>query len=179
MMRRFLPLFAVLLGACQLSHGSATPLATPAPAMEWPAVVTQAATEVSAGRYGVADRILTDFTTRYPASGEGTESMYWRALFKLDPSNPNASPREAGVLLDNYMSNASAPHRTEAVTLRRLATTLETRSAAAAAPTAAKPDAPAADKSKDDEIARLRDDLARATAELERIKKRLAQPTKP
>jgi hypothetical protein len=180
MIRRWVSLYALVLAAC---HGGSTVETAPLPANEWPSLVSQASQEANAGRYGVADKLLTDFTARYPASSEAGESMYWRAIYKLDPSNPNSSARDAGLLLDTYLSNGSVPHRAEATTLRRLASVLEGRSNAAPAQASARP-APtepstATDKLKDDEIARLKDELAKANAELERIKKRLAQPTKP
>jgi hypothetical protein len=182
MMRKIIPFFALVLAACQLGHGAAVDT-TPAPQAEWPALAAQASQEAGAGRFSIADRLLTDFAARYPASNEAGEATYWRAMYKLDPSNPNASPREAGLLLDAYVANAVAPHRTEAFTLRRIAAVLEGRTTPA--PTQASivrtapVDTQAADKAKDDELARLRDELAKANAELERIRKRLAQPTKP
>jgi hypothetical protein len=142
--------------------------------------MAQASQEAAAGRYAVADKLLADFTTRYPASGEGAESMFWRAVFRMDPSNPNASTHDASVLLENYLANPSAPRRGEATTLRRVINALEAKPSAVQSATPAKTSAdPAPDKAKDDEIARLKDELAKANAELERIKKRLAQPTKP
>ncbi len=168
---------AVALAACH--GGSSSAVSVPAPEAELPALVSQAAQEAGAGRYGVADRILADFTARYPASSEGAECMYWRAIYKLDPANPNAAPREAIGLLDGYAANPNAPHRVEAVTLRRLAAVLEMRTSAI--PTIVQRPAvdATADKSKDEEMDRLKDELAKANAELDRIKKRLAQPTKP
>lgn len=145
---------------------------------EGTATILQAAQEIGAGRYGVADRILFDYAARYPASPEATDMMYWRALYKLDPANPNAAPREAIALLDSYVVAGAGTHKVEAQTLRRLATTMEARAVAApglAGP--AKTDAPKPeDKAKDEELQRVKDELAKANAELERIKRRLAQP---
>ena len=179
MMRRCVPLLACLLAACSLRSAPAANLA-PTPQTEYPALLAQASQEASAGRFNTADRLLTDFSAHYPASGEAVESMYWRALYKLDPSNANGSMREAAVLLDSYLTSANAAHRAEALTMRRIVTAVEAR-AAARTEVGPKPvaDAPVADKAKDDEIARLKDELAKTTAELDRIKKRLAQPTKP
>jgi len=141
--------------------------------------MSQASQEAAAGRYGVADRLLTDFTSRYPASSEAAESMFWRAVFKLDPQNPNASTHDAGVLLDSYLANGLAPRRGEAGALRRVVSALEAKPTVVQSATPAKAADATPDKAKDDEIARLKDELAKANAELERIKKRLAQPTKP
>jgi hypothetical protein len=156
-----------------------TRLADPIPAgrTEWTPLLLQAAQEAGAGRYGGADKLLGDFAVRYPASAEATEAMYWRALYKLDPANPAGGPKEAGALLDGYIASGADEHRTEVQSLRRVATALETR-VATPAPVkveVVKPD----DKARDEEIARLKDELSKATSELDRIKRRLARPTKP
>ena len=166
---------AFAMAACRT--GSAN-LVTPAPVAraDWSTALLQASQEASGGKYSAADRILLDFTTRYPASGEAVESMYWRALYKLDPANPVSGARDAGVLLDSYLGSGNATHRAEALTLRRVATALEARASAPAAVAPAKPDTPPNDKAKDEEIQRLKEELAKANAELERIKRRLAQP---
>ncbi len=171
MMRRLLAA-SVLLTACH----SAAPATVPSPASraDWTAYQLQISQEVSAGRYGVADRLLGEFATRYPASSEAVEAMYWRALYKLDPANQTGSPHDAAVLLDGYLATPNAPRRTEAAMLRRVAAALELRQTAS---TTVVP--PKVDQATTDEVARLKDELAKANAELERIKRRLAQPTKP
>lgn len=139
--------------------------------------LAQAGQEATAGRYVAADQVLADFATRYPASAEAVESIYWRAMYKLDPANSAAAAREAGVLLDSYLAAPGTARRSEAATLRRLATAMETRAAPPTADSTAKINAArSAEKSRDEELARLKDELTRANAELERIKRRLANP---
>jgi hypothetical protein len=171
---------ASALSACQTGQ---TQLVTPAPVPqdEWTTSLVQAGQEVSAGRYAVADHLLADYSTHNPATNQATESLYWRALYKLDPANPNASTSEASVLLDNYLAASTGTHRTEAGALRRMAGLIESQNAAAAAVVAAsaqKPDPAkvADDKAKDEELQRVKDELTKANAELDRIKRRLAQP---
>ena len=171
---RVVAAFAVM--ACGAAHAR---LADPIPAgrTEWTPVLLQAAQEAGAGRYGPADKLLTDFAVRYPASAEATEAMYWRAIYKLDPANPAGSAREAGALLDGYIASGANGHLTEVQALRRVATSLEPR---VAAPAPVKVDVvKPEDKARDEEIARLKDELSKATSELDRIKRRLALPTKP
>ncbi len=177
MIRRVAPLLAIVLAAC-VSGGSAVEIA-PLSRAEFPLLLAQASQEAGAGRFGVADKMLTDFSTKYPASGEAAESNYWRAIYKLDPTNSGGSPHDAVALLDSYVSNPSAAHRSEAMTLRRIASALESRAAATQTSPTRTAGEPAGDKGKDDEIARLTTELAKANAELDRIKRRLAQPTKP
>jgi hypothetical protein len=168
----------VTLGACRSGQVS-TGTPQPAPRAEWHATLAQASLDVSAGRYAVADRVLMDFTTRNPSSADAAEAMYWRALYKLDPANQSPNPKEAALLLDGYLASFEAPRKAEAAMLRRLATLLETRVAApnvgGGTTLVPKVELPP-DKAKDDEIQRLKDELAKANAELERIKRRLAQP---
>jgi hypothetical protein len=175
-MRMFV--LCVTLAGCRSGQVS-TGATQPAPRSEWNATFAQASQDASAGRYAVADRVLTDFATRNPSSADAVEAIYWRALYKLDPANQTPSPREAAALLDSYLASFDAPRKAEAVMLRRLATLLETRTASpsvgGATTLVPKVELPA-DKAKDDEIQRLKDELAKANAELERIKRRLAQP---
>ena len=148
----------------------------PTAASEWPAAYAQAMSEARESRLGTAERALTDFAQRFPGSPEAAEVPYWRALLKLDPGNP-AALREAMTLLETYLNaTPTGAHRTEAAALRRLGLTLEQRTAALAAiPPAATTPRPD-DKARDEEVQQLRDELAKANAELDRIRRRLARP---
>lgn len=173
--RIFLTVVALFGGSgCVPVRPSAAEAPAPSAESEWPSVYSQAMAEVRESRIGVADRMLGEFAQRFPASPEAAEVPYWRAVLKLDPANAAAS-RESLALLESYLANTpSGQHRVEATTLRRLVTALEARNAALAAqvPPAPRPD----DKAHEEEMQRLRDDLAKANAELTRIKRRLARP---
>jgi hypothetical protein len=136
----------------------------------WAPAISAAQRDASAGRHDDAERVLRDFAAAYPGTVEGLESAYWRAMILLDPSNGKSSPREAAALLGEYLE-AEAPvvHRAEALVLRRLATTL-----AAARDTPARA---AVTDPRDGEIKRLKEELEKTTAELDRIKKRLSPPS--
>jgi outer membrane protein assembly factor BamD (BamD/ComL family) len=160
--------------ACGGNSGVQT---APVPQASFAATLSQASADASAGRFTAADKTLADFSLQHPASGEAVEAMYWRAIYQLDPANTAVSMRDATALLDSYIAAPGASRRAEAVALRRVLTALDATKATAAIPVPAKSvDAPATDKAKDDEIARLKDELAKANAELERIKRRLAKP---
>jgi TolA-binding protein len=167
---------ATALTACHASPPQVE--AVPVAQSEWSATLLQSGDEVSAGRYAVAERLLTEFAARYPASPEATEATYWRALYKLDAANPAAAPRDASVLLDSYLASGLGAHRTEAQVLRHIAAALEARTLASSAATPALAEKPktADEKAKDEELQRVKDELAKANAELERIRRRLAQP---
>lgn len=186
--RPFGALAALLLtaGCAQLRAANASP----AP-MEGKLSVSlqEAEREVGSSRFGVADRVLADFALEHANTPEAIETAYWRALFMLDPANQTASRRDAIAMLDSYLNSpVVVMHRGSATTLRRIASALDRPVPVAAAnppspaPARAEPkadtkvDTKAEDKSRDEEVQRLKDELAKANAELERIKKRVAQP---
>ena len=126
---------------------------------------------------------------------EGIESIYWRAVQQLDTASTAAGVEAARALLDGYLtSEQRREHVAEAGVLRRLATAslqltrveaslrANSRPAETApAPTETKraePE-PRRDEEALKEIQRLKDELAKANAELERIRKRLANPKEP
>lgn len=151
----------------------------PTVAEQWTALLAHVASEVQDGRYGTVERLLREFQQSHPNAPEAAEALFYRALYRLEPANPGASAREAGALLDTYLSSTVvSPRRVDAVLLRHLATALETRLAPVPTVTGAgAASGPREDtKGKDDEIARLKDELSKANAELERIKRRVAKP---
>ena len=141
-------------------------------AVAWPVVLIAAQSDMDQGRYGEADKSLSEFAVEYSRSPEALESTYWRAVFMLDPANTAATPRDAGVLLERYLtSNAPLAHRAEATVLQRLVKSL----------TAPRDPGPprATDGAREAEMKALKDELEQTKAELERIKKRLASPPPP
>jgi hypothetical protein len=185
---------AALLGACAALR------ATPAPTAEeqWESTLAVAQARATRGEFDAADSVLAAFATRFPGSDETLETAYWRALFKMDPSNKNASLTTAVAQLDGYLSaNRQRTHLAEATTLRRIAAQLvelnklaanamsQARDAKASAANASAVAADAKDAKAatvdanadaQAEIKRLKDELAKANAELDRIRKRLSQP---
>lgn len=154
---------------------------------DWNDTLTRAQALASDHRYADADRLLADFAARNPGSGGALESAYWRGVIALEPSNRDGSPQIAAAFFETYSrGGGELPHRVEAEILRDIAVRLQAAGAptiavASPAPGAsAAPAAGAADlKAKDSEIQRLKDELAKANDELERIKRRLTTPTKP
>jgi len=150
---------------------------------------TLAAAEAAANdhRYADADRLLADFAARYPGSEGAVESAYWRGVIALEPSNHDGSPQIAAALFETYgRAGGSLPHRLEAGILHDLALRIQAPGAPAVVAASPGPGTPASStvgaadlKAKDTEIQRLKDELAKANDELERIKRRLTAPTKP
>ncbi|GAC1682480.1 MAG: hypothetical protein NVS9B3_00100 [Gemmatimonadaceae bacterium] len=162
----------LVLGACI----SRPPILQPAPTREWPATRSTSLAAAEGGRYADADRTLRDFVGRFPATAEAREALFWRAMYKLDPSNREASARDAMGLLDVYLSGSPPPPaelRAHALVMRRAAERVAQLEQRAAAPRAA---TSAADPAKDDELKQLREQLQKSQEELERIKRRLAAP---
>ena len=154
---------------------------------DWSDTLAQAEAAANDHRYADADRLLADFAARYPGSEGAVESSYWRGVIALEPSNHDGSPQIATAFFETYgRAGGPLPHRVEAGILRDIAVRLQAAGAptvavASPAPGAsANSSAGAADlKAKDTEIQRLKDELAKANDELERIKRRLTAPTKP
>jgi hypothetical protein len=168
-----------------------------APRRRWPSTLDSARSQALAGRFGAADTTLASFALKFPGTPEALETAYWRALFDMDPSNAHPAIPDAMASLDAYLTDTRPKeHLAEATTLRRIAAQLDvlTRQVASAVAQAkdatsvaanaraqvsdanARVEAAKAENSNDAEIKRLRDSLAKVNSELERIKKRLAQP---
>src|SRR5262245_51262299 len=165
----------------------------------WPSSLAAARSLALEKKFNAADSVLVRFATQYPSTPQASETAYWRGLFKMDPSNPNAALPTALSLLDAYLGSERAhDHIAEATTLRRIAAKLAglahvaenaateakeaSNTAANAKAEAARAEAAKGDAGKteaptpDAEIKRLKDELAKANAELDRIRKRLTQP---
>ena len=132
---------------------------------------------IDQGDYSGADRILADFALKSRGTHEGTEIAFWRALFMVDPKNGNASMAEGVRALDIYLNTEGATeYRRQAQVLKRTAqTVLALRTAQANARVTGRDTVYV---TREDEILALKDQLAKANAELDRIKKRLANPSR-
>lgn len=174
-------LAALTLAGCSgLVHASRT--APQPPATEaWVRASAVAAAQVGAGSYAAADRMLADFATQYAGTPQAVAATVRRALYKADPANESATAHDATALLDSTLAMPlDSAARADARSMRRLTMALEHAAAIAASSTASSgsTDSARADdtKASSDEVQRLRNELAKANAELERIKKRVAQP---
>jgi vacuolar-type H+-ATPase subunit I/STV1 len=139
------------------------------------------------------------FRSRSTVQAEArADSIYWAAVRQLDAANTRAALDSAIASLDAYLAyQVRLEHREEAQVLRRLTHdaqqlarvegALQEARASAADSTARRTErgeSQSRSRDRDEEmvkeIQRLKDELAKANAELDRIKKRLAAPpTKP
>ena len=150
----------------------------PAPKADpYEATLLAADKRVESGDYEGADRILADFALKAKGTPQGSEIGFWRALYMVDPRNPTSSMAEGVRALDIYLSTASSgQYRRQAFVLKRTAqTVLALRTAQATARVNGRDTVYV---TREDEILALKDQLAKANAELERIKKRLANPSR-
>jgi hypothetical protein len=121
-----------------------------------------------------------------PSPEAQADSLYWKAVSRLQAGAPAASADSAITWLDAYLAaSPQVKHRAEATALRRLAAAAQqlARVEVALQQARSAPDTrprEAESKGRDEEavkeIQRLKDELAKAQDELERIKKRLAAP---
>lgn len=174
----------VLLSGCALTRASSPP-PRPTAREAWPGASIVAAEQVAAGRYSTADRWLADFVTQYPGSREASSATVLRALYMADPANQGATAHGATALLDSALTTSpDSASRADVRAMRRITLALERAAALTGGANPGNPSNPNADvsvhpeetKARDDEIQRLKTELAKANAELERIKKRVAQP---
>ena len=184
-MTRVLLVVALLLGGCRQQQPAPPALVVqvpaPAPALplplpvERPWVATLAAVQaaVDSGRFGLADSMLTAFEQSQAGTGDATESAFWRAMLRADPRNPAFTPAAARAALEEYAVGAPPHRKTEAeVLLRHLALSDSLRAAQASQRAAVDQ----RDRAREEEVQKLRDELARTQAELDRIKRRLGPP---
>ncbi len=153
-------------------------LPAPPPVSMWPTTLADILRDAEAGQYDAADRRLTQHALDNPGTADGAESDFWRAMLKADPANPVRTVRERMALLDAYLAATPVvPARhLEASIMRRL---LDMVDSTGAVLTTVRASAETRQRTRDEEIKRLTDELDRTTAELERIRKRLTNRPPP
>lgn len=179
---------------CALAVGGCAhfPVAEPSVQSNWDRTLYYARRDVEAGNYFAADRLIDEYVRLHPDSREAKEIAFWKAAYTLDPANERGSLTSGIAALDQYLASgdSTAWYRNEALVLRRTAAAVQgmtagagTPSLAAAASASGKDTVIVVTKTRDEEIASLKDqlakskdELAKVNAELDRIKKRLANP---
>ena len=155
--------------------------------------LSNARRDVAAGDYDAAHQILDEFQRTHPGTREAREIAFWKAVYLVDPANPRGSLSGGIAALDAYVANDPAGlYRDQAIVLRRTAAvaaglanaSATTATADSLTATAGKDTVVIGGKSRDEQIALLKDqlakskdELAKVNAELDRIKKRLANPS--
>jgi len=177
----------VFAGCAQLQ--SATLTNSPS---DWERTLSYARAAVDAHNYFAADKLLDEYVRTHPGTREANEIAFWKAAYILDPANDHGSLSDGIARLDAYLAdNPNGLYRNEATVLRRTAAVALTVSNGGTKPATvdtvagrtAKDTVVVVSKSRDEEIANLKeqlakskDELAKVSAELDRIKKRLANP---
>jgi hypothetical protein len=184
-----------LVAACVAVAACGAPGAAPPPRPltvaevaenDWPREIALAQAAAARLEFAMADSVLRAFGARFPGTPQAAEATFWRALFRVDAAAAGRDPardalRDATAVLDAYLAGGAVqPRYTEASVLRRVATQLDSLRVLAES-TRVVPPAPVLRDSlkvRDDELARLRQQLQEVTAELERMRRRLA-PRRP
>jgi hypothetical protein len=182
----------VMVVALSLSACADLPIQSQKVMSDWDRTLFYARQDVDAGNYFAADRILDEFVRTHPDTRESREIAFWKAAYMVDPANDRGSLAGGIAAIDTYLATDSTGwYRNEATVLRRTAAVALAANSGPATPTVASGQAATstdtvvvASKSRDEEIASLKDqlakskdDLAKVSAELDRIKKRLANPS--
>jgi hypothetical protein len=186
--------FGLVLSALALAACAHMPIAAPVSPSDWDHTLEKARRNVAAGNYFAADKLLDEYVRVHPDTREAKEAAFWKAAYLVDPANPSGSLSGGISALDGYLASTDSTgwYYAQALVLRRTAAVAEGVSAMASQAAAGSTTPPevvkdtvvVASKSRDEEIAALKDqlakskdDLAKANAELDRIKKRLANPS--
>lgn len=167
-----------VLGVALTAACSHQPAANaPTPIASYAAAIENASKKAEAGDYASADRILAEFALSAKGSPEAQEIPFWRALYMIDPLNKNASVAEGLNAIDFYLSNPAAKwYRPQALVVKRTAAAMQALRTQQQMTKVVGRDTVFV--TREDEIAALKDQLAKANAELDRIKKRLANPSR-
>lgn len=194
-MRSFhIALCSVALLAC-----TQVPLVIVPPPSDFDRALSHARRNVDAGNYWAADRLLEEFARTHPDTREAREIAFWKAAYLVDPANDHGSLSAGIAALDAYLAADSAGwYKNEAIVLRRTAIVAQrvapnatggsrgtsTTASGSTSPTGTTDTVVVVSRSRDEEIAALKEqlakskeELAKVSAELERIKKRLANPS--
>jgi len=181
----YIVMTSLALGAC-----TQLPVIPPPTPSEYERTLYHARQNVDAGNYWAAERILDEFVRTHPDAREAKEIVFWKAAYLVDPANERGSLAGGIAALDGYLADSTGLYRNEARLLRRTAAAAQAASVSTtgSAPTPSTPGTTdtvvVVSRSRDEEIAALKDqlakskeELAKVSAELERIKKRLANPS--
>jgi hypothetical protein len=185
--------FGIMVSALALGACAQLPLATPIVQSDWDRTLYYARKDVEAGNYFAADRLLDEYVRVHPDSREAKEIAFWKAVYTLDPANERGSLTSGIAALDQYLASTDSTgrYRHEAVVLRRTAVAAQgvtagtgTGPPGALSPSSGTDTTVVVSRTREEEIAALKDqlaktkdELAKVSAELDRIKKRLANPS--
>lgn len=185
--------FGLVLSALAVAACASIPVAAPVSKSDWDHTLEKARRNVAAGNYFAADKLLDEYVRVHPETREAKEAAFWKAAYLVDPANPSGSLAGGISALDGYIASTDSTgwYYAQALVLRRTAaaaeglTAMASQASVGTTPTeVVKDTVVVASKSRDEEIAALKDqlakskdDLAKANAELDRIKKRLANPS--
>ena len=182
--------FYIVMTSLALSACTQVPKIPPPTPSDYERTLYHARQNVDAGNYWAAERILDEYARTHPDTREAKEIVFWKAAYMVDPANDRGSLAGGIAALDGYLADSAGLYRNEARLLRRTAAAAQGASVGttASAPTPSTPGTTdtvvVVSRSRDEEIAALKDqlakskeELAKVSAELERIKKRLANPS--
>jgi hypothetical protein len=180
----------IVITSLALSACAQLPVVKPPSRSDFDRTLYYARRNVDAGNYWAADRVLDEFVRTHPDTRGAREIAFWKAAFTVDPANDRGSLAAGIAALDAYLAaDSTGQYMKEATVLRRTAAVAHgvagsTTAMGATASTAGTTDTVVVvNRSRDEEISALREqlaktkeELAKVSAELDRIKKRLANP---
>lgn len=134
-------------------------------------------------QFDSADSLLAAFARDEPGSFGAHEAIFWHGVMLLESANSRARLLDAATAFDGYLTSSDTlPHRAEALVLRRTTHVLDSLSQSRSIDSVPAVHLVVSDSAKTSmreqelvkSIKTLQDSLNIATAELDRIKKRLS-----
>lgn len=134
-------------------------------------------------QFDSADSLLAAFARNEPGSLGAHEAIFWHGVMLLESADSRARLLDAATAFDGYLSSSDTlPHRAEALVLRRTTHVLDSLSQSRSIDSVPALHLVVSDSTKTSlrelelmkSIRMLQDSLNNATAELDRIKKRLS-----
>jgi TolA-binding protein len=184
----YIVLASLMVSACATIPGVKSPAQT-----DFESALYHARQNVDSGNYWAAERLLDEFTRTHPDTRESREIAFWKAAYQVDPANDRGSLDGGIASLDAYLAaDTTGWYKNEAILLRRTAAVAQgvagnpppRADTSTTGGTTATDTVVVVRRSRDEEIVALREQLSKARAELskvsevlERIKKRLANPS--
>lgn len=147
---------------------------TPSASAQWLLTQANVLTLVAENRTAAADSSLSQFARDFARTPEGDRARWWRTLMRIDPRVAGSDPLVAIVQIDSLLADSVAMEvRAEAVLMRRTIGAIdslrrsEARRRAQATQLAGE---------RLDELKLTRDSVAKLTAEIDRLRRRLRAP---
>ena len=169
----------IAITSLALSACAQLPVVNPPVQSDFGRALYHARQDVDAGNYWAADKVLDEFVRTHPDTRDAREIAFWKAAYLVDPANNFGSLSRGIAALDAYLAaDSTGWYRNEATVLRRTAAVAQGVSGTMTAGEAGSSTSPTdtvavVGRTRDEEIAALKEQLAKSRDELAKVKEEL------